>query len=86
MENKVNDNNFIKSLDTTSDFIKDRVLSLDERENQKERDKYKNWFKEKKKYIEEYKLIESWCKENKGEIDNFIYKLENAIAAIKNKI
>lgn len=86
LENKVNDNNFIKSLDTTSDFIKDRVLSLDKRENQKERDKYKNWFKEKKKYIEEYKLIESWCKENKGEIDNFIYKLENAIAAIKNKI
>lgn len=63
----------------TSNFVEERILSIDKTSENKQRDVLKRWFNENINFISNARIVELWCNENKSQVDNFISKLTAAI-------
>lgn len=66
---------FWRQSDTyTTDYVKDHVLYLDEKQKL-DRDEMKKWFNKSKKYFDERKILHLWCIENSKQVEKFISEL-----------
>lgn len=69
------------------DYIQNTILPIPDRKHDnsqlpKIRDKMKYWFNIHKSFIENAKIIESWCLENTDQVDNFCKDLQMSIAFV----
>ncbi|QMT39680.1 ATP-binding protein [Neisseria shayeganii] len=60
----------------TSDYVRDRVMTLALNSN---RDQNKKWFKDNVNFIEKSGIIVKWCEENVIQVDIFLEKLIEAV-------
>ena len=56
--------------------------SPDKEKGEKERDKYKNWFKKHKKIFEKTKIMKYWIKENEEQVSKFSREFEKRLNKI----
>ena len=60
----------------TSDYVRDRVMTLTSNSN---RDENKKWFQDNVNFIEKSGIIEKWCGENEKQVDMFLERIVEAV-------
>ncbi|MCL9792672.1 AAA family ATPase [Neisseria subflava] len=60
----------------TSDYVRDRVMTLTSNSN---RDENKKWFQDNVNFIEKSGIIEKWCGENETQVDMFLERIVEAV-------
>lgn len=60
----------------TSDYVRDRVMTLTSNSN---RDENKKWFQDNVNFIEKSGIIEKWCGENEKQVDMFLKRIVEAV-------
>ncbi|EGZ45132.1 AAA family ATPase [Neisseria wadsworthii] len=60
----------------TSDYVRDRVITLTSNSN---RDENKKWFQDNVNFIEKSGIIEKWCGENEKQVDMFLERIVEAV-------
>ena len=60
----------------TSDYVRDRVMTLTLNSN---RDENKKWFQDNVNFIEKSGIIEKWCGENEKQVDMFLERIVEAV-------
>ncbi len=60
----------------TSDYVRDRVMTLTSNSN---RDENKKWFQDNVNFIEKSGIIEKWCGENEEQVDMFLERIVEAV-------
>lgn len=60
----------------TSDYVRDRVMTLTSNSN---RDENKKWFQNNVNFIEKSGIIEKWCGENEKQVDMFLERIVEAV-------